>query len=391
VRSEEFASDTPSALRREFTAVLAFASIVSTDQYKELAESEAEDSWVHVCLGAMRARLLQLLTPEAVENVLNAVRKRHQKADGQRTVVRNGTVCSIQFSRQQFNEYVRELDQWRRGTDRRASVARDALVSTLTETEGDGLRGDEVLFVGLLLGVLWRWQEARELILAALPRLEGNAAAEANYLLAVSTKRVAIKTGDSRIITEALDCLKRATDMKRVLRNDPTYEDPRFEYETACCLGWQLEHAGFTAVSADDGYAGILDHLGRALRRARDDAVLKVAIHNVMAYTLISGPVPDLTGAQRSVEAIEAEFRRARSSSEGWLPEQPWTAVKDTMLYVAAVVARHLKDVAGLERVQNELAQLRSGDPMDESERRVVDAHLARIAEWLRELGASHD
>lgn len=386
-------------LETELDRLRMLGRFIAMAEYRAAAAKEVGTIREELDYEGLKMFLLGHLGQEGADEVLHFVAHRTGEGQEQRTVIASAThpmVCALRFSSSHLANALAPVKEWTRNEDERKRRIIGVLLGAMRE-DADA---EMDLFMAFVLGLLERWERARDLTRTLLlPGSPEALRAECEYFVAICEKKMATAK-DWRSDPTAVGLLwsgyahvGRAQDLT-CARGD----DPRFLKELAtiaCLLRRWSENAG--AVGAGQGAPGArpllslpdaIETLRRALALATEDRRLRIEILNNLSFIAVWSPEHlAVEEAQGHCDRINRELQEAQNDRPRTLPETPWPAIRDTQIMVRARRARRDKDKANLEACLHDLVEM-AGEKLTPFDRHGNEDHRARVQAWLEEVPA---
>lgn len=310
-------------------------------------------------------------------------------------------VCSVEFISADYRRLVAELSGWERDEKARYERLERVFFELVQRAAGREQAGEGFLFMAFVMALLGRWDHARDLAWTALDHSGGALGAEAHYVLAVVTRRIATTRPEESLerLVEAYDQVSQAIEA-RYRRNGQ--QDPRYLLEAGTIvLQWRQIASGLGGVASNRKRAsGARFHPGflaeseavrmlhDALNLVQDDLRLEIDIRNNLAYAAATRRPPDLAAAASEVARIQEIFDAVATMDVPPMPPQPWPAVLDTLLLVGALQAREARDATALAACLQRWEGLHADPNLLPADRKGIARNIEMARSWLQGLPA---
>ena len=361
--------------------------------YQKRAREDIEETWLALHDEAFRLLFLGDVRADGT-HIAQTLRGRTERGQTVLHSLRDGiynAIGSLQFVSYTYQKLLGELQRQTEGGQAQPLKIREAFLQLVRAATTQPREAEGFLFMAFLLGVLHRWDVARDLAERSLTLPGHKRIYEIEYFLAIAHRRLATITDRPKLCeyVAAYRSIMKAIELKR---SETNLQDARYLKERGTIvLAYHEALAGDhdpTAIETTSSslHPGKVDQakavgfLEQALGHVKaDDRALRVEILNNLAYAAIQNG--DLDTAERYVGKLDAEFDPARRYPG--LPKQPWGAVLDTKALVAAHRARRNRDVAALHMYADQLQAIQ--DALDGDKRR-IQKHADEVRCWILEL-----
>jgi hypothetical protein len=306
----------------------------------------------------------------------------------------------INFKNKDYSDFVTNFEPWTYSREELVDEVGLELSRLFAQAVANKDKPESYLFMAFIQGMLDNWAQAIEMAKHGRALLN-NVNPEFNFFLAYAIWQDIKKRNESDkyALRQYLWAIELMWEALKVNPIDPRFLDRQgvtaLEYHYILN---KLEEDGEqvpeeikqnpTRISSEAEAFGFLE---QALKKTDDNnRKMRVRILNNLAYSYGTSEPPNLEKAEQFHKQVVNELSGVNLDNNGTLPEfEKWQFVMDTRWYIGAKLAYFKENVADLEESIRNLISLHDKASLNESERRVIKAHLNETKEWLDKLKES--